>query len=111
MSKKKEKSFEDVLDLMKAQFGHLAKAFWVYEDDLCPCCTKSKIDLMDYKGKKAESLNFFMYRQRGVLIAYPLCGKCATEIMAKSKNGPIMHQWIEKNLTDAYLHYVNSLGS
>jgi hypothetical protein len=112
MRKKNEKSFEDILGMMKAQFGHVAKAFWVYDGDLCPCCSKGGIDEMMYKGKKAMSLNFFMYRERGVLIAYALCGTCATEILAKAKNTPkSMHQAIEKNLTGAYLRYVNSLDA
>lgn len=111
MSKKKEKSFEDILGMMKAQFGHVAKAFWVYDDDLCPCCTKNGIDPMIYEGKQAMSLNFFMYRERGVLIAYALCSTCAAEIMAKQKNvAPSMHQSIEKNLIGGYLGYLNSLG-
>ena len=111
MSKQKKESFEEILGMMRAQFGHVAKAFWVYDSDLCPCCGKGGIDHMTYKGKKAVSLNFFMYRERGVLIAYALCGACATEILAKGKNcPPSMHESIEKNLADAYLGYLNSLS-
>ena len=108
MRKKNRYSAEDILDLMKAQFGDAAKAYWVYDGDLCPCCLKRKIDAMIYEGKEALSINAFMYRDRGVLIAYFLCGQCATDIMAHSKNGPTSkHKSIEENLISAYLRHLH----
>ena len=108
MRKGNKYSAEAILDVMKAQFGDAAKAYWVYDGDLCPCCLKRKIDEMMYEGKKALSINAFMYRERGVLIAYMLCGQCATDIMAQSKNGPTsMHKSIEANLINAYLRHLN----
>lgn len=108
MRNKKLDSAEAILELMKAQFGDAAKVCWVYDGDLCPCCLKREVDLMEYNGKEALSINAFMYRERGVLIAYLLCGQCAMEIMAKSKNGPTsMHTSIETNLINAYLRHLN----
>jgi len=109
MRGEKEDFVEAVLNMMKAQFGHAVKAFWVYDGDLCPCCLAQPIDEMMYEGERAVSVNAFMYRERGVLIAYLLCGRCAQEILARSKDGPTeFHTAIERNLTSAYLQYVNS---
>lgn len=109
MDSERDDFFEGILDMMKAHFGNAARAFWVYDGDLCPCCRTRKIDIMDYQGKKALSINAFMYRDMGVLIGYMLCGRCANSIMAQCKNGPTsMHSSIEDNLTDAYLCYLNS---
>ena len=112
MGKKTESSVESILGAMRAQFGNAVKAYWVYDGDLCPCCMTHPVGEMMYNNKKALSINAFMYRERGVLIAYALCGTCATEILAKAKNTPkSMHQSIEKNLVSAYLHYLNSLDA
>ena len=108
MRKNKTYSTEEILETMKAQFGDAARAYWVYDDDLCPRCLKRKIDEMMYEGKNALSINAFMYRERGVLIAYLLCGQCATDIMAHSKYGPTsMHKPMEENLISAYLRHLN----
>ncbi len=112
MSKKNEGFAESVIDLMRAQFGDAVRAYWWYDGDLCPCCLTQPVGEMMYNGKKALSVNAFMYRERGVLIAYLLCGHCGQQIMAQSKNGPTsLHPAIEKNLTAAYLHYLNSLDA
>jgi len=111
MSKKK-KQFSEILDLMKAQFGDAAKAFWVYDGDLCPGCMVNKVDLMEYEGKEALSLNFFMYRERGALIAYVLCGNCAMDVLA-TPPGTVTtprHKSIETNLIDAYLRHLRSFS-
>lgn len=112
MRNEKDDFFADILSTFKSHFGNAAKAFWVYDGELCPCCLTQPIDIMIYKGKKALSVNAFMYRERGVLIAYLLCGQCAESIMAQSKNGPTsMHTSIEKNLINAYLHHMDSLNA
>ena len=65
---------------------------------------------MTYNKKRALSINAFMYRERGVLIAYLLCGECAQEIISKQPKEPTsMHKAIEDNLASAYLRYLNSL--
>jgi hypothetical protein len=108
MKSKKKDFAEGILEMMKAQFGDAAKVCWVYDGDLCPCCMKRQADLMKYDGKDALSINAFMYRERGVLIAYILCGQCAMDIIELSKNGPTpMHKSIETNLINAYLRQLN----
>ena len=110
MPKEKEFSPEDIIEMMKAQFGNAVKAYWFYDGDLCPCCLSRPIDEMMFEGEKALSINAFMYRERGVLIAYLLCGKCAEKLVALSPTKPTpMHKTIEENLISAYLSYVNSL--
>ena len=99
MSKENEGFAESIIDMMKAQFGDAVRAYWVYDGDLCPCCLIHPIGEMMHNGQKALSVNAFMYRERGVMIAYLLCGHCAQQIMEKSKNGPTsLHEAIEKNL-------------
>ena len=110
MRKGKESSAEDILNMMRAQFGNAAKAYWFYDGDLCPCCLSREVGEMMFNNRKALSINAFMYRERGVLIAYFLCGQCAREILAQSPKEPTgMHKAIENNLVSAYLRYINSL--
>ncbi|OFX16643.1 MAG: hypothetical protein A2Z18_10200 [Armatimonadetes bacterium RBG_16_58_9] len=110
MPKEKMSSAEDVLDMMKAQFGDAVKAYWFYDGDLCPCCLLRPVGEMMYDNLKAVSINAFMYRERGVMIAYLLCGQCAEEIISQSPKEPTSkHKAIENNLISAYLDYVNSL--
>ena len=107
-----EKGFspEDIIEMMKAQFGNAVKAYWFYDGALCPCCLSRPIDEMIYDNQKALSVNAFMYRERGVLIAYLLCGKCAEKLTAQSPKEPTSkHKAIENNLISGYLRYVNSL--
>jgi len=112
MLTQKEETLNSILNTMKAQFGSAVKYFWVYDGDLCPCCFTNEIDELTYSGHKSISINAFMYRERGVLIAYLMCGECAKEIIAKSKDGPTKkHQSIEKNLIEAYHNYLNSLDA
>lgn len=110
MPKEKKSSAEDILNMMRAQFGNAAKAYWFYDEDLCPCCLTNPVGEMMYDTKKAVSINAFIYRERDVLIAYLLCGECANTIMKLSPKEPTnMHKAIEINLASAYLRYVNSL--
>jgi hypothetical protein len=103
---------DTLISFGKAQFGDAVKAYWVYDGDLCPCCLKRKIDTMKYKGKEALSVNGFMYRERGVLIGYLLCGLCAGDIFQTSwKWKTQIHENIEKNLISAYLQHLASLDA
>ncbi|MEP7075888.1 MAG: hypothetical protein ABI878_08755 [Acidobacteriota bacterium] len=43
---------------------------------------------MKFKGKNALSLNAFIFREHGVLVAYLLCGKCARYIIRQSEMNP-----------------------
>ena len=110
MSRKEANSAEDILNVMKARFGNAVRAYWFYDGDLCPCCLSHPVGEMVYNNQKALSVNAFMYRERGVLIAYLLCGQCAQEIMVQSQGNPTsMHKAIEDNLVSAYLRYLGSL--
>ena len=115
MKHQEEDNFaEEMLAMMMAQYGDAAEAYWFYEHALCPCCQTNPIDFMTYEGKKTLSINGFMYRARGVLIGYLLCGPCATSIMVLAKLGPKTtkkHQAIEATLIDAYEKYINSLDA
>jgi hypothetical protein len=110
MPKDKKYSVEDIINMMKAQFGNAVKAYWFYDGDLCPCCSLRPIDEMMYDNQKALSINAFMYRERGVLIAYLLCGQCGQEIIAKRPKEPTnKHKAIEDNLVSAYMRHLKSL--
>ena len=98
----------------KAQFGNAVKSYWFDTGESCPGCG-GEIDAMDYEGKEALSLNAFIYRERGVLIGYVLCGKCAGKIMWGAKLRPRketeLHATIEQNLIDNYKKYLRSLDA
>ena len=82
MSKSPEEFVESITKTMQAHYGSAAKTYWVYFDDLCPCCQVHKIDEFILKGERAVSINGFMYREKSVLIGYFLCGECAKKIHA-----------------------------
>ena len=100
----------------KAQFGDAVKSFWFYDDEFCPGCNARPIDTMKIKGKEAVAINGFMYRARGVLIGYFLCGECATYIHNEVKKNPFLretplHADIERNLIAGYHKHLNSLNA
>lgn len=99
----------------KAQFGNDAKGFWFYEDELCPGCLQVPIDAMKFKGEDALSLNAFIYRERGILVGYFLCGLCATYIFEQAERRPgvqtPLHKKIEQNLIAAYHKHLSSLNA
>jgi len=107
-----EEEFSEFIDSiiaqMRAHFGDAVKAYWVHAEPLCPGCMVQPIDAITYKGKRAMSINAFMYRERGVMIAYFLCSDCANTVIA-AKNGPTeLHKSIEENLKNAYNRYLAS---
>lgn len=89
----------------KAQFGNAIKSFWFYDGDSCPAC-QGEIDTARIKGQEVISLNAFIYRKRGVLIGYILCGRCAGQIFLSAEQRPgrptPLHLVIEGTLTAAY---------
>jgi hypothetical protein len=103
----------DVLDALyrqaKMQHGSLVKGRWFYDRDACPGCGQ-KISTMKWKKKDALSVNAFMYRDHGVMIAYLLCGKCARHIFKESETNPHgqlpIHDEIEKNLKEAFVQHL-----
>jgi hypothetical protein len=94
----------------KAQFGNAIKGFWFYEPDPCPGCGRA-IDAAKFQGQDALSLNAYIYRERGVLIGYFLCGRCAQKVFQASKATPgqqsPLHAKIEANLVKAYLQHLH----
>lgn len=99
----------------KRQFGSAVKSFWFYDGDLCPACFQREINAMKFKGKDALAINAFIYRERGVLIGYLLCGTCAKYIHEEARKNPYkqtpLHADIERNLTDAYHRHLMSLDA
>lgn len=108
------KEITDMLELIfrqaQMQFGSAVKSRWLHDGDGCPGCGR-EVKAMKFKGKDALSLNAFIFREHGVLIAYLLCGKCARRIIRESKTNPFahttpLHTEIEKNLKQAFLKHL-----
>ena len=108
-----DKEIEHMLDRVfrqaQTQFGSAIRGRWFYDGDGCPGCGR-EIDAMRFQGKDALSLNAFIFREHGVLIAYLLCGKCAKYIHKKAKKDPFsttpLHTKIEKNLKEAFVKHL-----
>jgi hypothetical protein len=100
-------AIDKMFALCKAQYGESIKAYWFYEQDLCPCCAKRPVGIFKFKHEDAISLNAFMYREMGVLIGYALCGACVADLRRTSmKRQVMMHERIEKHLIEAYQKHV-----
>ena len=101
----KDKDIKEILGLLftqaKTQFGSAVKSRWMYDSDGCPGCGR-EIKTMKYKGKDTMSLNAFIYREHGVLIAYLLCGKCGNKVIRATTDTPL-HAEIEKNLKSSFI--------
>ncbi len=95
--------------LAQKQFGSAIRGRWLHDGDGCPGCGR-EIDAMKFKGGNALSLNAFIFREHGVLIAYLLCGKCAKYIHKKAKKDPNsptpLHAKIETNLKQAFVKHL-----
>lgn len=85
----------------RMQFGDAVKSKWIHAEDECPGCGK-KISKLKYKGEDAISLNAFIFREHGVLIAYMLCGKCGKKVINAKSDTPL-HSAIEITLKRSYL--------
>ena len=107
------KEISDLLEQLfrqaQMQFGAAVKSRWYHDGDGCPGCGR-EVKGMKFKGKNALSLNAFIFRDHGVLIAYMLCGKCAKYIFRESEKNPYsqtaLHNEIEKNLKQVYLKHL-----
>jgi hypothetical protein len=99
----------------KAQFGDAVKSYWFYDGDKCPACAQFSDGVTSVNDKKALSLNAFIYRERGVLIGYLLCGTCARRIRQDAQKNPYtqtpLHAEIERNLINAYLSFITVSGA
>ena len=105
MSKKEIANLlEPLFRQAQMQFGSAIKSKWFHDGDGCPGCGR-EIDGMKFKGKNAVSLNAFIFREHGVLIAYLLCGKCARQVIKASETTPL-HLKIEGNLKRAFLKHL-----
>ena len=97
-------SLEQLFRLAQRQFGSAVRSRWMHDGDGCPGCGRA-IDAMKFKRIDALSLNAFIFREHGVLIAYLLCGKCAKYFFEKAKKDPHgktpLHAKIEENLKQA----------
>jgi len=108
-----KKEISELLEVIyrqaQVQFGSAIKSRWLHDGNDCPGCGR-KIDAMKFKGKNALSINAFIFREHGVLIAYLLCGKCARYIFRESEKNPdaqtTLHNEIEKNLKQAFVRHL-----
>ena len=100
---------EHLFRLAQMQFGAAVKSRWFHDRDGCPGCG-GKISVMKFKKKNALSLNAFIFREHGVLIAYLLCGKCAKHIFRESEKNPntqtTLHTEIEKTLKETFVKHL-----
>jgi hypothetical protein len=73
------------------------------------------IGTVKIKGQEGLPINAFIYRPRGVLIGYFLCGTCARFIHSEAAENPFketpLHADIERNLIDAYNRHLMSLDA
>ncbi len=99
----------------KKQWGEAVKSFWLYDGDLCPGCLACPVGTVKIKGQEGIPINAFIYRPRGVLIGYFLCGKCASFIHREAAKNPFkqtsLHADIEKNLIEGYHKHLMSLDA
>ncbi len=97
-----------------AHFGKAVKGYWFFEAETCPGCGR-RVDVMQYKGGEAVSLNAYIYRKRGILIGYQLCNRCANEIHRAAQKQPGVqiprHDIIEKALGAAYEAHMNQMDA
>ena len=114
MTNEANKMLDQLFRQAKAQFGSAVKSQWFHDGDGCPGCGR-EIDAVKVKGGDALSLNAFIFRERGVLIGYLLCGRCAKHIFRESKKNPFketaLHGVIETNLKEAYLKHIRSMNA
>jgi hypothetical protein len=102
-------TLEQLFRMAQRQFGSAVKSRWLHDGDGCPGCGR-EIDGVKLRGRDMLSLNAFIFREHGVLIAYLLCGKCVKYIIKKSKKDPVgttpLHVKIERNLKEAFLKHM-----
>ena len=112
MPNEKDDFIEGLIDMMAMHFGNAVKGVWVYAEDICPGCHVNDISEFYVKGQRAVSINAFMYRAKGVMIAYLLCGDCAKQVTANTslKETPL-HAEIEATLIQAYERYMASMDA
>ena len=98
----------------RMQFGDAIRGYWFHESQRCPGCRRP-VDAGKEGCWQTVSLNAFIYRERGVLIGYMLCGRCAHKIMRAAQKRPgvqtSLHGQIERRLVEAYQRHVSSMDA
>lgn len=100
----------ELFDNAKRMYGDSIENYWFNDSEICPACGK-KIDIFKFGKETAISLNGYMYRDMNALIAYLLCGRCATEIFRKSKKSKSIYKNLEENLQKTYTEFMKSSAS
>jgi hypothetical protein len=99
-------ALEKFLRQARMQFGDAVKSYWFYDGKLCPACSRRPIEVFKFKAKDALSMNAFIHRERGVLIGYFLCERCAKQVFRDARINPYVqtpvHAEIERNLIAGY---------
>ena len=108
MSRKTDREVAELFEMIfrqaQMQFGSAIKSRWLHDVDGCPGCGNA-INVTKYKKKNCLSLNAYIYREHGVVIAYLLCGKCGNKVIRATSNTPL-HAAIEKNLKEAFIKHL-----
>jgi hypothetical protein len=99
-----------LFDNAKNLYGDAIENYWFNDSENCPACGKV-IDIFQFGAQSAVSLNAFIYRDMNTLIAYLLCGKCAKELLRKSKNSKSIYKNLEENLKNSYTKFVKQSAS
>ena len=96
---------EQLFRQAQMQFGSAIRSRWMHDGDGCPGCGREINSFKFKKKKNLLSLNAYIFREHGVLIAYLLCGNCAKQVINATQNLPL-HAEIEKNLKRAFLKHM-----
>jgi ssDNA-binding Zn-finger/Zn-ribbon topoisomerase 1 len=99
-----------LFEAAQAQYGDAIESHWFYESENCPACNK-QIDTLQLGEKTALSINAYIYRDTNTLIAYILCGRCAKEIIRKSKLSKKIYKDLEQKLKDSYTKFIKQSAS
>lgn len=99
-----------LFDNAKNLYGDAIENYWFNDSENCPACGR-KIDAIQLGEKSAVSLNAFIYRELNTLIAYFLCGKCAKEIIRKSKLSKAIYKNLEERLKNSYTKFIKQSAS
>ncbi|MFT5193008.1 MAG: hypothetical protein ACI9EW_000186 [Cellvibrionaceae bacterium] len=105
-----KKALAEIFLKSRDQFGDALKSFWFYEPDPCPGCGR-EIDTVKLQSGRGLSMNTFIYRKRGILIGYFLCGRCGKRIHDGAAKNPgketDLHAKIEESLIKGYERKLN----
>lgn len=92
----------ELLNKANEMHGNQVEKIWFYEGEICPSCTKRKIDAVVMGEDSALSVNAYMYHDLNTLIGYFLCSYCVTDLFAKGDKQKKLYENLEENLKAAY---------